>query len=70
LTRLHRPLTHRVGLDLRPAAALDRAGDASTHPEMIVGGVDDRVGVLQRNIAVDDVDRDHEIADFRLQISD
>ena len=48
LARLDRPLRHRLGLDRLAAARLERAGHAGSHPERVVGGVDDGVGVLRR----------------------
>ena len=53
---LNRALADRLVLDLTAAGAHDRAGRAGAHPEMVVGGVDDRVGVLGGDVALDDLD--------------
>ena len=52
LARLDRSLRHRLGLDRLSAARLERAGHAGSHPERVVGGVDDGVGLLGGDVAV------------------
>ena len=53
LADLHRALRHRFDLDLAPALALDRAGDACAHPQLVVGRVRDCVHVQLRDVALD-----------------
>ena len=51
---LDRPLRHRFVLDLVAADPLQRARDARPHPEVVVRGVGDRVGLHLGDIALAD----------------
>ena len=53
---LDRALRHRLALDLVAAGALDRARHACAHPEVVVGGVGDRVDLELRDVALDDLE--------------
>jgi hypothetical protein len=55
VTDFDRPLSDGLGLDLAPAGALDRARDAGSHPEMVVGSVCDRIHVQRRDVSLDDL---------------
>ena len=66
LTRIDGPLRHRVPLDLRAAATLDRAGDAAAHPERVVGRIDDGVDPLLGDVAFDDRDSERRKGERRL----
>src|SRR5207249_131040 len=60
LADLDRPLGDRLALDLLATRALDRAGHAGPHPEMVVGGVPDRVDLERRDVAFCDVELEHD----------
>src|SRR5262245_7637039 len=53
---LDRTLRDRLPLDLLPSGALDRPGHAGAHPEVVVGGVGDRVDRERSDVAVDDLE--------------
>ncbi len=55
LAGLDRALRHRLALDDDAGARLDRPGDARSHPEGIVGRVDDRIRAFRRDVAADDL---------------
>ena len=57
-----RTLRHRLALDVVAAAALDCAGDARAHPEVIVGRVDDGRRFLGGDIAFDNVNFEHQLS--------
>src|SRR5204863_9878009 len=48
----HRRLTQRLLLNAYAARALQRPGHAAAHPQLIVRGVDNRLGVPLRNVAL------------------
>jgi hypothetical protein len=51
-TDLDRALRHRLALDLLAAGPLQRARDPRPHPEMVVRGVGDRVGLDRGDVAL------------------
>ena len=52
----HRTPAHRLLFDLRSAALLDRAGHTPAHPEVVVGGIHDRLAGQRGDISLDDAD--------------
>ena len=56
----NRPAGHRLPLDLSAAGALDRARDAGAHPEPVVGRVRDRIHRQRRDVALDDLELEHQ----------
>ena len=69
LTRIDRALRHRVPLDLRATATLDRAGDAAAHPECVVGRIDDGVDPLLGDVAFDDRDSERRKGERRYRLT-
>ncbi len=45
-------LFHRLDFDIRSAGVLDGSSHSSTHPEMIIGRIDDRIGIHLGDIAL------------------